>query len=321
MTIPTGPAGRRGLVALGLLLSLAAAWIVVRGVDLQQTGAIVAAADPRFLAAALTVLAVQVIVRAARWGTLLPVGPRGRTSVRRIVPVTLVGYLGNAALPARLGEVIRSVVLAGREGLQTSVTFGSAVLERVLDTLVVAVLGGLAALAIGVDAWVLQVALVAIAVALGALAALAVAPRALARVGFAAIGDVVEALRRVAHGATAQRPTVIAAAIVLTIAAWLLDAALYWLVGRSLGIGLNPAGAMLVSAVAVLSTAVPSAPGYLGTFELAAVAAAAAIGIDRETGLALALVAHAVAVVPLSVGGATAAIVMGVSLRRPALAA
>ena len=320
MTFPNLGTGRRGLVLVGLLLSLVAAWIAISGADLRRTGAVVGRTDLRFLAAALAVIAVQVVVRAARWRILLPASPRGRVPVRRIVPVTLVGYLGNAALPARLGEAVRSVVLARREGLPVTITLGSAIAERVMDTIVVAVLGGLAALIIGVDAWVIQAALIAIAGSLAALAALAVMPRLLARLGIASLAQVLEALRSVVRGATAQGRSAIATAAAISIVVWLFDATLYWLVARSLGIELEPAGAMLVSAVAVLSTAIPSAPGYLGTFELATVAAGAALGIDRETGLALAIVAHAVAVVPLSLAGAVAVTAMGVDLRRPAVA-
>ena len=320
MTLP-GVAGRRGLVVVGIALSLLAAWIAIGGADLRRTGEVVAGAEVGYLAATLAVLAAQVGLRAARWRLLLPLGPGGRTPVRRILPVTLIGYLGNAALPARLGEAVRSVVLARREGLPVAATLGSALLERILDTLVVALLGGTAALVIGVDAWVVQAALVAIAVSLAALAALAVMPGLLARLGIASLAQVLEALRSVVRGATAQGWSAIAAALAVSVVVWLLDASLYWLVARSLGVELAPAGAVLVSAVAVLSTAIPSAPGYLGTFELAAVAAAAALGIDRETGLALAVVAHAVAVVPLSLAGALAVTAMGVDLRRPAVAA
>jgi glycosyltransferase 2 family protein len=312
--------GRRGLILLGFAISLGAIWIVAGGTDLARTGAEVARADPRYLAAAIGVVGVQTLIRAIRWQVLLPVGPAGRTGLNRIVPVVLVGYLANAALPARLGEAVRSVVLAGREGLSVTLTLGSALLERILDTLVVAILGATAGLLIGVDAWVLQAALVGLVISLFALAALVVAPRFLARIGIDSLRDLIGVVQGVVRGATAQRPGALAIAVGATLVAWLLDASTYWLVAASLGLELTPAGAMLVSAVAVLSTAIPSAPGYVGTFELAASAAAAALGIGRETGLAFAVVAHVVAVVPISIAGALAASVMGVRLGRPVAA-
>ena len=60
------------------------------------------------------------------------------------------------------------------------------------------------------------------------------------------------------------------AAAGLSLVAWLLDGTVYWAVGQSLGLVLSPTGAMVVVGVTVLGTIVPSAPGYVGTFELAA---------------------------------------------------
>jgi uncharacterized membrane protein YbhN (UPF0104 family) len=98
----------------------------------------------------------------------------------------------------------------------------------------------------------------------------------------------------------------VAFAVALTLAAWVLDATVFWVAARSLGLELAPLGAMLVSAVAVLSTAVPTAPGYVGTYELAAVAAAGVAGITGESALALAVLVHVITLVPLSAGGALA---------------
>jgi glycosyltransferase 2 family protein len=66
--------------------------------------------------------------------------------VRRIVPVLLIGYLGNAVLPARLGEPIRAHLLARREGLSSALVFGTAVLERIIDLATLAIIAFAAAL-------------------------------------------------------------------------------------------------------------------------------------------------------------------------------
>ncbi len=304
------------VVLVGLVVSTIAAWIVASGVDLARTRTIVAGANWTYLLLALVVIAGQLIVRAARWRLLLPrAAGSSPVPVRRIIPVSLVGYLGNAILPARLGEALRSVVLARREALAVGATLGSAVLERVLDTFVLATLGLLAAVVIGVDEWIARIALIGVAVSVLALGVVFAAPRLLDRIRFGPAERVVAVIRGVADGAAGQHRSALAGAIGLSVVAWGCDATTYWLVARALDIPVEPVGAMLVSAVTVLSTAVPSAPGYVGTFELAAVAAAATLGIDHETGLAFALVAHAIAVIPVSITGAVAVLAMGVSLR------
>lgn len=321
---------RRILVALGFLVSAAALGLVLSSIDLSRTAAIITTGRPEPLLLVLVVMAAQLGLRARRWAVLLP-GPiavdgrpgGGALPVRRIAPVLLVGYLGNAVLPARLGEPLRAVVLAQREGRSAPAVFGSVVLERLLDTLALAILAAVAVVAMATPAWVARGALTALVLATTVLLGLALAPRLrwLSRPAGRLPAGLVRALRAVVEGARARGPRAVAGAALLSAAAWLLDAVTYWLVGQSLGLPLSPLGAVVISAVTVLSTAVPAAPGYVGTFELATVAAATAVGLDQTAGLAIALVAHVVTVVPLAVGGAVSMAALGVDWRRTSLAA
>ena len=81
---------------------------------------------------------------------------------------------------------------------------------------------------------------------------------------------------------------------------------------QSLGVDLSPAGAMFVAGITVLGTAIPSAPGYIGTFELAASAAARSLGVPPDQALAFALLVHALTVLPLALGGAASLVWIGV---------
>ena len=76
--------------------------------------------------------------------------------------------------------------------------------------------------------------------------------------------------------------------------------------GQSLGIEMTTAQASLLAAGTALASAIPAGPSNLGTFDLAAVEIAATFGVDRGSGLALALIAHASSLVITSVGGAIA---------------
>ena len=49
---------------------------------------------------------------------------------------------------------------------------------------------------------------------------------------------------------------------------------------------------MLVAGVTILVTAIPSAPGYVGTYELAATAVATSLGVDPDAAFALAVLVH-----------------------------
>lgn len=82
---------------------------------------------------ALSVIISNVIyfLRSLRWRVLL-------SAEKKVAPLTvfwatMVGYLGNNFLPARAGEVIRSVALGRRVGMSKSWVFATALTERLLD--------------------------------------------------------------------------------------------------------------------------------------------------------------------------------------------
>ena len=165
------PSGRIWLTALGIGLSVAALWIAVRNVDLAFVAERIANADVRYLLLTLAVASVQVWLRTVRWQLLLPLRPDGtRVEVRRLVPVLLIGYLGNVALPARLGEPIRAYLVSRRENLDVVTVLGTVVLERILDVVALAGFGLIVAISIGAPQWIIGAA--ALAAALGAVALL-----------------------------------------------------------------------------------------------------------------------------------------------------
>jgi hypothetical protein len=86
-------------------------------------------------------------------------------------------------------------------------------------------------------------------------------------------------------------------------------------------IGVEPTigQAALLAAGTNLATAIPAAPGYVGTFELAAVTIAGSVGIGAEPALAFAVLVHATTLLLTSAGGALAFALGGRSRRRVAV--
>jgi len=321
---------RRNLIIrlVGLVVSVAALWFVVRSVDLAKCADVISHANPIPLAACLLVVSTQVVLRSLRWRMLLP-QPRngGRLRVMRIMPAMLVGYLGNSVLPARLGEPIRAYLVARREDLDVAEAFGSVVLERVVDTATLAVLAFVAAMAVSAPSWIVQATGLAAVIGVGATGALvvigptplvAICRRIVSRLPIAARAEpLMLRLDNFARGI--DRPsrsgTIVAAAAISGVC-WMLDATTFWLVAQSIGAPVSPAAALLIAGVTVLGTALPSAPGYVGTFDLAASTTAQAMGVAAAPALALAVLAHALTVLPTAGGGAVSLLAMNVRLGR-----
>jgi hypothetical protein len=99
---------------------------------------------------------------------------------------------------------------------------------------------------------------------------------------------------------------VIVTAGALSLVAWALDTGLYLSGAASLGINLPLSTAVIIGGAAALATALPAAPGYVGTFDLAAAAVGVGLGLEPATAVALAAVVHALVLVPIALAGAAA---------------
>ncbi len=306
--------------ALGILVSVAAIWVLLQSVDVGATIEVLRTASLPAIGLMVGTTVIDVAARGARWRALL--GPIGSIPYRRVLGYTFLGYLANNVLPARLGELVRSHALGEGEGISRTTVLGTVVVERIVDTVIVVSLAALAVLGLGVGG-VMSTAVVLGAVFVGLL----VVGLVLATVSHRLPGtDRVTSLaarfplaldlaRRLRDGlAVVRRPRTLVAALGLSAVAWTASIATFLIGGRAIGVDLTPMQAMLLSSGVALATIVPSAPGYLGTFELTAVGIASQFGIDADPAFAMALLVHAMILAVTSVGGAIAAIRLGVGL-------
>jgi uncharacterized membrane protein YbhN (UPF0104 family) len=78
-----------------------------------------------------------------------------------------------------------------------------------------------------------------------------------------------------------------------------------WFCAHALGIGLSPAEAIFVTALMNLGTAIPSSPGFVGTYQWLGIAALGLVGVANSEGFAFAVLLQAVWYVPTTVVGLT----------------
>jgi uncharacterized protein (TIRG00374 family) len=300
------------LSLLGLLASIVAIVVLLASLDLGLTLRIIARAQPALIVGTLPLIAIGITLRSLRWQRLLP-GRGASVPVHRIAPQVLIGYLGNAVLPARMGELVRAYLLARREGLSSAAVFGSALLERIVDLTVLTALALAAAIAIGAPSWAIQllaIAALAGTVVIGLLATVGLGPlvgflrRVFGRLGRHTNDGLIGLVERFSSGIGGESrrvPLIQAAAISVVI--WLIDGLICWLVARSVAIDISPASAVLVVGVGALGTSIPSAPGYVGTYELAVSTIARALGVSAAPALGFALVLHAATLLPVALAG------------------
>jgi uncharacterized membrane protein YbhN (UPF0104 family) len=91
--------------------------------------------------------------------------------------------------------------------------------------------------------------------------------------------------------------------LLLTSIGWACWALAAWLVASALGIGVSPLELVFLTTVINLGAAIPSSPGFVGTFQWLCVSGMALFGVGQADALAFSIVMQAVWYVPTTVVG------------------
>jgi uncharacterized protein (TIRG00374 family) len=302
------------ILLLGLLVSVGLLWFAFRDLQLQEVLEALQGANYWWLVPGVAVYFVSVWFRSWRWGFLL----RGskHVSPNHLFPVVVIGYMGNDVLPFRLGEVLRAYVLWRREQINIGTSLTTAVLERLFDglTMVLFVLLGL--LFVPMSPFFSRLVAIASAVFLGALVVflfLAARPQLLHRIAhglikalvpqrfrallFGLVEGVIDGLESLRSG----RDVLVVFGVTLWV--WILETLKYWLVSFVFGLRLPYFGILLMAGVVNLLTALPSLPGYIGTFEAGAIQVLEILGAPAGRAASYVLVLHAILLIPVTLLG------------------
>lgn len=253
-------------------LTVAATWLVLRGVGVQLSSAwssidwkLVQVRTP-LLALSFAALAGSFLLTAWLWGRIVRWAGGPRVSLRLALALVLVSSLGRY-VPGKVFQLATLAALAGRAGTPAVPAAIAAVGGQLLHLAGAALVGGAGiAWARAPAGWAVA-ATVAAAAGIGALLRLGAIDAAL-RWG----------LRRTGHDASPgrARPGAVLALLLAYAAAWVLLGLAFWLLARGTGLGVS-------LQVAVPAFAAAYAVGYLAFF------APAGIGV-REGALAASLV-------------------------------
>jgi glycosyltransferase 2 family protein len=297
---------------LGLAISAVAVALVVRQVDLAAAWEVLRSANPAWMAATVGCIVLDLGFRALRWQGLL--APVARLRLPTVTASLMVGYLANNVLPARLGELVRSHHLGDRTGNSRASVLGTVVVERVVDTGVLVAVASAAIVVLSVRGIVASAVLLGLALTGFLVAALALAlvahrlPYADRVIAFVERWPAVtRAASRLRGGlAVAGRPRTMAVAISWSVAAWAATIVAFASAGQAVGVELTWGQAALLAAGVSLVTAIPAGPGYIGTFELAAVEIGKAVGVPADSAFALAFLVHSAILAVTTIGGVVA---------------
>ncbi len=307
---------------LGLVISLAFLYLALRGLHLEDLGAALQQANYWWLLPGVAVYFLGVWARAWRWHYLLR--PVKAISTREMFPVVAIGYMGNNIYPARAGEVLRAVILKRREGVPISASLATIIVERVYDGVVMLAfvflnlpelarlthnsgfIGDIQSLALwGTAAFVGALALFLLAAAFpvqaNRLAHTLVVRFLPVRFQSRAQGLVEKFLGGLE---SLRSPRDALMVFVTSVVIWLFETGKYWFVMHAFPFEVSFFALMLMNGIVNLATTIPSAPGYIGTFDGPGIAVLVAFNVPQALAAAYTLVLHVALWVPITALGA-----------------
>lgn len=289
-----------GIIAVILLI------LAIKGVSWEEMIDTVRRSDPVIILLVISLTTINLFFRGIRWGILI-------SGEKPLQPMTMFwatndGYLGNALLPARAGELIRSAIVGIKTGIGTSFVFATALTERIVDAGVLVLIGMILLPGVsGLPASIPIALRVMAVVAAAGLLLILVFPliekfvrKSLTKLpipeGWKAKLDGI--LGRFVLGTRAfVNPARAAGFLGLTPIIWLLDGFITVELAKAMSLSLSLSQALLLMVALGLASALPSTPGYVGIYQFVATTVLPVFGMTKSEALTFILCYQALGVI------------------------
>lgn len=304
----------------GIGISIFFMLLLFRKIDFRQLGSALRTVDYRYIILAVALTFISYFLRAVRWRYLLI--SEKTISIFSLYPATIIGYMANNLLPARLGEFVRAYVLARREQLETPLVFASLVIDRLFDGFTVLVMLLITLFAVRLPPGMEDAATVLKAggsamfmLYCGVLVFMYLLKRQTLRtLSFVELllkpfpksfsdrlipmlGSFIGGIRLSMRGGHVAA-ILVSSALIWTFAVLPVDMTL-----RSFGINLPITASMFIMVLLVFAVMVPASPGFIGTYHYACFKGLSVFGIPEATSVSIALIIHGTAFFPVIIAG------------------
>ena len=295
-------------ILIGTAVGIGAVYLSFRGVSVDQLMSVIREADPWLVILGVGIVLLNVALLALRWWVML-LRPWSGESFLTLLAAVYLGQMINILLPARLGELARTVYAAEGLPASKSTLLGSLVLEKMIDVITFGLALLLLITAVTLPAWVADPGrsfLLLALIALGAVILLTLWGRPL----LAWLTPLLQRLpgnwgerlagilERGLEGFDSLRRWPRQLALWgLAVVSLLLSTLTNFAVLNALQISVPFSAALFVLLVLQVGSAPPSAPGKLGVYHYLAVLALAAFAVPKDLALAYEVLLYAVALV------------------------
>jgi uncharacterized protein (TIRG00374 family) len=307
---------------LGVTISALFLWQALKSLQLEDVWSVLQDADYLWVIPGVGVYFLGVWARSWRWHYLLR--PLKSISTRTMFPIVAIGYMGNNIYPARAGELLRAYVLRRREGIPMSASFATIVVERAFDGIVMLAfvflnlsqlanltsdsgfIGNIRNLAILGAVGFLLAVIVFLLMAIYPQKATEFTSKMIHRFIPARFQSTLQQMsERFIQGlASLRSPGDVLMVLITSVVIWLFETGKYWFVMHAFNFEVTFFTLMLMNGIVNLATTIPSAPGYIGTFDAPGIAVLEASGVPGEIAAGYTIALHAALFIPITLLGA-----------------
>jgi len=273
------------------VLALAAGLAAWRGPDLGVVSDAFSFVVWQWVALAVLINLVSVIVRSVAWKIVIDQAlPESAPRHRSVFAAFCIGLLGNAALPGRVGEVARVIVLTRRMRRSRgtwATLLGTVFTHRLLDVIVAGALVIYVVYVARIPDWARPALAIVLGIGVGLLLAALLLARRQGRLALDELSPVRRALRMARLGLTVlKRPAAAVGALLFQVVGWTAQLLAVWITFRAFGIDESIEAAALVLVLMNLVTVFPLWPGNVGLLQAAIALSLLSYGVGYARGFA-----------------------------------
>lgn len=300
----------RSQTLIGIAVSALLLFLAARNVQLAEILPLLRQANFFYLALAGLCALGAVWLRAWRWRYLIPNSELMRTG--NLFSATMIGFMGNNLLPLRIGDLARAYIAAKKENVSASALLATVVIERLLDVFAIVTMlsviffhmplprwianGFLLMLALGALAWIALLSMNRLSAMIGGWISHLLPERHQGR-----IRDFIESF--FAGLAALRNKKNLSIATLLSIPIWTTYALGTYAALKACAIDVPFSASWVVLAFVGIGVSLPSAPGFVGTFQFFTVAALALFSVDPQTAFGYSLLHHLAQYIPVTLFG------------------
>jgi hypothetical protein len=300
---------------IGVLISAFFIYQALPGLHLPEVWKAIRAANFWWILPGIAVYFLGLWARTWRWHYMLRhIKP---VPLNRLFPLVCIGYFGNNVYPFRAGEVLRSYVLKRKESISITSSLATVIIERVFDGLVMLLFVFLALPFAPLPDFYRNLVTLLTVLLVAATAVfmwMAMRPERVEKVYAwvakhllpgkirARMDDLYTRFMEGLHSLSSGTDVFMIFATSVLI--WLMETVKYWFVMHAFPFEVSFIVLMLMNGLVNLATTLPSAPGYVGTFDTPGIETLAAFGVGRNMAASYTFTLHAALWVPVTLAGA-----------------